>query len=233
MNKCLQQNYCEVRLKEHCSLAFLEVSAFPTIVHNNAGRRCLWALAKWCGDFSIDTNAWNRATTEEAEASLCTSDKRSHPCLNVSDQSLLHEITLHCEDKIWWKTVLKMTNTHSLGKKIPPNCVNNVAPLITLARCKMGLVLMLGHTAWNIQIEVPYIRQRFLIYFIIFFWHTIGECLITQPFSDSHVEMLIWLSKHNYAAEGQPRHFLALFIKNMRIKVRLLTTKRQDTELRR
>lgn len=164
---------------------------------------------------------------------LCTSDKRSHPCLNVSDQSLLHEITLHCEDKIWWKTVLKMTNTHSLGKKIPPNCVNNVEPLITLARCKMGLVLMLGHTAWNIQIEVPYIRQRFLIYFIYFFWHTIGECLITQPFSDSHVEMLIWLSKHNYAAEGQPRHFLALFIKNMRIKVRLLTTKRQDTELRR
>lgn len=100
---------------------------------------------------------------------LCPSDKRSHPCLNVSDQSLLHEITLHCEDKIWWKTVLKMTNTHSLGKKIPPNCVNNVAPLITLARCKMGLVLMLGHTAWNIQIEVPYIRQGFLIYLFYFF----------------------------------------------------------------
>lgn len=54
---------------------------------------------------------------------------------------------------------------HTLWKKIPANCVNNVAPLITLAGCKKGLVLMLERTAWNIQIEVSYIRQGFLIFF--------------------------------------------------------------------
>lgn len=50
------------------------------------------------------------------------------------------------EIKFDGKAVLEITNTHSL-ESFPPNCVNNVAPLITLARRKMGLVLMLGHTA--------------------------------------------------------------------------------------
>lgn len=34
----------------------------------------------------------------------------------------------------------------------------------------MGLVLMLGCTAWNIQIEVPYIRQQIFFFFFQFIY---------------------------------------------------------------
>lgn len=55
---------------------------------------------------------------------------------------------------------------------------------------------MLGRKTWNIQIEVPYIRHEFFIFYFISFIFFKNTWLITQPFSDSHAEMLFWKSKH-------------------------------------